>query len=342
MCAKMPKMAFYFLLGIFASFNISYSIDPVTVIGESGSNLAYPLECERPTGFNILWLKDLTPIANSTAFFNKDDRYSFKNRYLRDSHLMINSLKKTDEGRYKCELLNGSVISDYMLKLKEEAAIPVSSEPRVSVWEYHEVRLWCNATGVPEPKVTWYVLETTNQQTEALRDIGIQGRMLGIKNVSRDCATKFQCNASNNYNEKKDPVSKVILLDVKFVPDVNIKVKINNGSFSVETSILSDRKDSIELVCDVFANPLTKITWYRNKVKIGHYTVGEDGPEKNAQDRDNNVYTISNIQTTPTEPRFWAFPLRFQMDGVFMFAKYQCEVDTGKKNFVKYIEIKQK
>lgn len=68
--------------------------------------------------FQILWLKDLTPIANSTAFFNKDDRYSFKNRYLRDSHLMINSLKKTDEGRYKCELLNGSVISDYMLKLK--------------------------------------------------------------------------------------------------------------------------------------------------------------------------------------------------------------------------------
>nr|XP_034324518.1 hemicentin-2 isoform X2 [Crassostrea gigas] len=259
-----------------------------------------------------------------------------------DSHLMINSLKKTDEGNYTCKLLNGSVIRDYLLKLKEEAAIPVASEPRVSVWEYNEVRLWCNATGVPEPKVTWYVLETTNQQTEVLRDIGIQGRMLGIKNVSRECATKFQCNASNNYNEKKNPVSKVILLDVKFVPDVNIKVKINNGSFSVETSILSDRKDSIELVCDVFANPLTKITWYRNKVKIGHYTVGEIGPEKNAEDRDNNVYTISNIQTTPTEPRFWAFPLRFQMDGVFMFAKYQCEVDTGKKNFVKYIEIKQK
>lgn len=31
---------------------------------------------------------------------------------------MINSLKKTDEGRYKCVLLNGSVISDYILKLK--------------------------------------------------------------------------------------------------------------------------------------------------------------------------------------------------------------------------------
>lgn len=243
-------------------------------------------------------------------------------------------------------LVKQFIIKKFIAKpceFSEEAAIPVSSEPRVSVWEYNEVRLWCNATGVPEPRVTWYVLETTSQQTKVLRDIGIQGRMLGIKNVSRECATKFQCNASNNYNEKKNPVSKVILLDVKFVPDVNIKVKINNGSFSVETSILSDRKDSIELVCDVFANPLTKITWYRNKVKIGHYTVGEDGPEKNAQDRDNNVYTISNIQTTPTEPRFWAFPLRFQMDGVFMFAKYQCEVDTGKENFVvKYIEIKQK
>lgn len=339
----MARMTFYFLLGIFGSFNISYSIEPEPVIGESGSDLVYPLECERPKGSEILWLKDQTPIANSTAIFNGDNRYSIDHRYSMDSHLMIASLKKSDEGRFQCQQLNGSlVISDYLLKLKEEAAIPVASEPRVSVWEYDEVRLWCNATGVPEPKVTWYVLETTSQQTEVLRDIGIQGRMLGIKNVSRDCATKFQCNASNNYNEKKVPVSKAIFLDVKFVPDVSIKVKINNGNFSVETSILSNRRDVIELVCDVFANPLTKITWYRDKVKIGHYTVGETGPEKNAGEKSNNGYTISNIQTTPTEPRFWAFPLRFQMDGVFMFAKYQCEVDTGKKPFIKYIEIKQK
>lgn len=56
-----------------------------------------------------------------------------------------------------------------LCELLEEAAIPIASEPILSVWEYNEVRLWCNATGVPEPKVTWYVLETTSQQTEVLR-----------------------------------------------------------------------------------------------------------------------------------------------------------------------------
>lgn len=86
---------------------------------------------------------------------------------------------------------------------------------------------------------------------------------------------------------------------------------INNGNFSVETSILSKRQDLIKLVCDVYTNPLTKITWYRNTVKIGHYAVGEIGPEIIAEDKSNNVSTISNIQTTPMEPRFWAFPLRF-------------------------------
>lgn len=338
----MARMIFYSLLGIFASFNISYSTGPKLVIGESGSDLENFLECERPNGSEILWWKDRMLIGNSTTIFNGDKRYSIEVRYSRDSHLMITSLKKTDEGRYQCKQLNSSVISDYLLKLKQEAAIPVSSEPRVSVWEYKEVRLWCNATGVPEPKVTWFVLETTQQQTEVLRDIGIQSRMLGIRNVSRDCATKFQCHASNNYNDKKNPVSKLIYLDVKFFPDVHIKVKINNGNFSVETLILSNRQELIELVCDVFANPLTKITWYRDKVKIGHYAVGEVGPEKNAEEINNNVYTISNIQTTPTEPRLWAFPLRFQMDGKFMFAKYQCEVDTGNGTFMKYIEIKQR
>lgn len=69
-------------------------------------------------------------------------------------------------------LVEQFIIKKFIAKpceFSEEAAIPVSSEPRVSVWEYKEVSLWCNATGVPEPKVTWYVLETTNQQTEALR-----------------------------------------------------------------------------------------------------------------------------------------------------------------------------
>lgn len=56
-----------------------------------------------------------------------------------------------------------------LCELLEEAAIPIASEPILSVWEYKEVRLWCNATGVPEPKVTWYVLETTSQQTAVLR-----------------------------------------------------------------------------------------------------------------------------------------------------------------------------
>lgn len=57
-------------------------------------------------------------IVNSIVFFNKDDRYFFKNWYIMDSYLMINFLKKIDEGCYKCKLLNGLVISDYLLKFK--------------------------------------------------------------------------------------------------------------------------------------------------------------------------------------------------------------------------------
>lgn len=37
-----------------------------------------------------------------------------------------------------------------LCELLEEAAIPIASEPILSVWEYNKVRLWCNATGVPE------------------------------------------------------------------------------------------------------------------------------------------------------------------------------------------------
>ena len=45
-----------------------------------------------------------------------------------------------------------------------KASIPVSSDSRVNVLENDEVRLWCNATGLPVPTITWYAIESNNQQ----------------------------------------------------------------------------------------------------------------------------------------------------------------------------------
>lgn len=125
------------------------------------------------------------------------------------------------------------------------------------------------------------------------------------------------------------------------LPDVQIKVRVNGTNFLVADTISSNRAEQIELVCDVFANPLTKITWYRDKTTIGHYSAGESSPIKNDKDKTNYLYTLTNIQTNTKEPRYWSFPLVFQADGQYTSGKYWCEVTNEVGSSRKYVRIMQ-
>nr|XP_022330289.1 hemicentin-2-like isoform X1 [Crassostrea virginica] len=318
------------------------SQDFETRIEESGLDLSYPLGCRRTKNHEVVWLHEGKAIALGNNIFNNDIRFAIETPYVLDRNLMIKNLKPDDAGRYQCKEYpdsNGSIIADYLLRLRAKASIPVSSDSRVNVLENDEVRLWCNATGLPVPTITWYAIESNNQQ-EFLKDIGVKGRMLGISNVSRYCSTTFQCQASNKYKETY-PVYKNITLDVKFLPDVQIKVRVNGTNFLVADTISSNRAEQIELVCDVFANPLTKITWYRDKTTIGHYSAGESSPIKNDKDKTNYLYTLTNIQTNTKEPRYWSFPLVFQADGQYTSGKYWCEVTNEVGSSRKYVQIMQ-
>ncbi|XP_061183521.1 hemicentin-1-like [Saccostrea echinata] len=296
-------------------------------IKEAGSDLVNPFRCEINKGEEILWRKDDNEVIFiGNTMISQDTRIRVKNDTSTDRSLSIRYLKSSDEGRYRCiNRKTQAIISDYRLKLKAKPEIPIHSGDKVNVLEYGTTRLWCNATGIPQPTVTWYAMEVTNQQEEVLRDIGIRGNMLGIQNVSRFCATKFQCRATNNYKENKAAVHN-ITLNVKFLPDVKIKIRLNEGNFKVLSSFAGDRADKVELVCDVLANPLTTVTWYRDEIEIGRYSSGETKPKRNDKESNNYVYELSNIQINRREPRFLSFPLKFTLDAKYTFSSYRCIV----------------
>lgn len=53
----------------------------------------------------------------------------------------------------------------------EATSITEYSGEKVNIVEHGTTRLWCNATGIPEPTVTWYALEITSKQEEVLKGI---------------------------------------------------------------------------------------------------------------------------------------------------------------------------
>ncbi|XP_048736906.2 hemicentin-2-like [Ostrea edulis] len=317
------------LLSFYRSFS-QLSRDYELRIEEAGSNLRSPMWCERTKDYEILWKKDATIIAFGNQTIINDKRFSIRKNTAMDRSLKIRNLKLSDRGRYQCKNReNNAVLQDYLLKLKKATSITEYSGEKVNIVEHGTTRLWCNATGIPEPTVTWYALEITSKQEEVLKDIGIQGNMLGIQNVSRYCATKFQCRASNDYNNYKDGrsiVTQNITLNVKFLPDVQIKIRVNGDSFRFISTITGKISDRLELVCDVLANPLTTVTWYRDQIEIGRYSASESKPKRNDYDKDNYVYELSSIQMNSREPRFLALPLQFTLDDPYTFAVYRCVV----------------
>ncbi|XP_062593342.1 neurotrimin-like [Saccostrea cucullata] len=295
-------------------------------IEEAGSDLVNPFRCDIKKGEEIIWKKDnIEVIFIGNALITTDKRITVNKDSSTDRSLKIRNLKTYDEGKYVCRNRDTqAIISEYHLILKAIPEIPRYSGDRVNVREHDTTHLWCNATGIPQPTVTWYAMEVTNQQEELFRDIGIRGSMLGIHNVSRFCATKFQCRATNNYRDKAAVQN--ITLNVKFLPDVQIKTKLNEGNFKVVSSFAGKRADKVELVCDVLANPLTTVTWYRDEVEIGRYSSGETKPKRNDKDTNNYVYELSNIQINQREPRFLSFPLKFTLDAKYTFSRYRCVV----------------
>nr|XP_022328741.1 neurotrimin-like [Crassostrea virginica] len=126
-----------------------------------------------------------------------------------DYDLEITKTKKTDEGIYTC-IDDSKEIKRYRVVAKEKAMIQLYSGPTIEVMESSTVHLWCNATGYPEPTVTWHVYQQSAQQ-EIITPIGISGRMLGLRNVSESCAAKFQCQAINTYNMKEHVARNITL-----------------------------------------------------------------------------------------------------------------------------------
>jgi hypothetical protein len=101
---------------------------------------------------------------------------------------------------------------------------------------------------------------------------------------------------------------------------------VNEGSFLFMSTITGNRADRVELVCDVLANPLTTVTWYRDQVEIGRYSSGESKPKRNDENKNNYVYEMTSIQMSSVEARFLALPLKFTLDAKYTFAVYRCVV----------------
>ncbi|XP_034324519.2 limbic system-associated membrane protein-like [Magallana gigas] len=315
---------------ILALFSV-IDAEPELVTYDLGEDLTYPLYCTVDDFNKSSWKQGSTQIT----FGNR----SFKDRILIDSsrskeyNLKMTKMSKNDEGNYLCTA-GEKTFRKYILKAKESASI-LTDISNITSKVGDTVHLWCNATGYPEPTVTWYAYQQTVSGGK-FENIGISGNMLGIRNISRNCNTIYQCQAINSYRMKK-PVAKNITLRVDFFPDVFVHDESNGNEISNGASILGRKQDKVALSCLVYAVPPPNVTWSRDNITIGTYH-HVNGIIEKSQNNDTFLY---ELKTEPLQIKIGiSVTLDFQLDADYTFASYHCNAENEVGSNRKTVKIK--
>ncbi|KAL3867109.1 hypothetical protein ACJMK2_044339, partial [Sinanodonta woodiana] len=220
----------------------------------------------------VLWMdprgKALTMDDRRVIF---DQRISLERPVTRDWNLHIRNVKHSDSGEYMCQINTSPVkIKKVLLYVFEPAKINghMSSGDQV-IQEGQTVTLWCNATGIPPPRVTWFK-KSIHAKHAAKEAIGNDGEILIIHNITRYCDDVYECVA---FNDIEPADSREMKVTVQFKPEVELYTKRMSHSKGRETI----------LDCKITANPHGFSIWRKDgkdiqtSHKYGVQVFDEDG-----------------------------------------------------------------
>ncbi|ESO92522.1 hypothetical protein LOTGIDRAFT_120548, partial [Lottia gigantea] len=202
--------------------------------------------------FQVVWVNPSnTVISLQDRRMINDMRISVERPYLADWNLHIRNVTVEDGGYYKCQI-NTEPVKTKRIKLIVQvppSIVSYSFPGDIKVTEGESVELRCNATGVPQPSVTWFRL---NQYTTREREqVGMSGELLRIHNISRYCVDVYECVANNSVPPAR---SRQMRVTVQYPPEV----KLPNTRIGQELG-----KETI-LECVVSASPLGVTVWKKN------------------------------------------------------------------------------
>ncbi|XP_071333360.1 basement membrane-specific heparan sulfate proteoglycan core protein isoform X1 [Trachinotus anak] len=245
---------------------------------------------------------------------------------IRGGMLTFSSVDPADEGEYTCKALNthGEHTARVSLFVQKSNPSGLGTQPQVQVSpqnvEVHEgdtLRLYCRASGSPNPKLTWLknggqippqaipshgfhqfksnsldVLQRRIEELQARMERTDIGTLL-IPNIKMSDSGTYMCVGSNSIGSNSAPI-KVTVLKADHISSV----------VSIQPSIADVQEgQSLELNCLTPGNPPPQVTWTRasGRLSSNHQVLGSQLRILSASPEDSGEY-ICRVLGNPGNP----------------------------------------
>ncbi|XP_029473326.1 LOW QUALITY PROTEIN: hemicentin-1 [Rhinatrema bivittatum] len=168
--------------------------------------------------------------------------------------LQISKAKMEDVGRYTCIASNeaGEVSKHFILKVLEPPHINGSDHPEeISVIVNNPLELFCNASGIPTPKLAWLKDGRPIPQSDAIHVLR-GGEMLRTASAQVEDTGRYTCLASSPAGDD----------DKEYLVRVHVPPNIAGRSGSQDVTVMKNGQAILE--CKSDAVPPPTITWLRD------------------------------------------------------------------------------